>query len=100
MGDRDVGGPGSTVAGALPSDDELVVLALAAGPRTVPAEDAVPMADYLGQDVGLLPDWYMPTPTTRVRARWRLPVVLALVAVFLVLEGLGLCSTFGHVVPG
>ena len=100
MSDRDVGGTGSGAAGALPTEDELVLLALAASPRTVPAEDAVPMAAYLGQDVGLLPDWYMPTPTTRVRARWRLPVVLALVAVFLVLEALGLCSTFGHVVPG
>ncbi len=100
MGDQYVSGPGSAVAGALPTEDELVVLALAAGPMTVPAEDAVPMAAYLGRDVGLLPDWYMPTPTTRVRARWRLPVVLALVAVFLVLEALGLCSTFGHVVPG
>ncbi|HVC68396.1 MAG TPA: hypothetical protein VND44_12440 [Acidimicrobiales bacterium] len=99
MSDQDVREPGPVVTGAIPTEDELVVLALAARPMTVPAEDAVPMAAYLGGDEGLLPDWYMPTPTTRVRARWRLPVVLGLVAVFLVLEALGLCSTFGHVVP-
>ena len=48
---------------------------------------------------GLLPAWYMPTPMSRVSPRWRLPVVLALVGVFLVIEAFGLCSTFGQVVP-
>jgi len=100
VSDHDAGEPGSVDVGAIPTEDELVDLALAAGPTTVPSEDAVPMAVYLGGDEGLLPDWYMPAPTTRARARWRLPVVLGLVAVFLVLEALGMCSAFGHVVPG
>ena len=90
---------GTVVAGAIPTEDELVELALAAEPTTSPTDDAVPMADYLGHDDGLLPDWYMPTPMSRVNPRWRLPVVLALVAAFLVIEAFGLCSTFGQVVP-
>jgi len=91
-------GPGSATD-LLPGDDELTRLALAAEPMTVPAHDAVPMADYLEQDDGLLPAWYMPTPMARVRPRWHLVVVLALVGAFLAIEALGLCSTFGQVVP-
>ena len=86
------------------SEDDLTTLALAAQPMAVPADDAVPMAVYLGQAAGLLPDWYMPAPMSRVGmsrgdSRWRLPVVLVLVGVFLVIEAFGLCSTFGQVVP-
>jgi len=85
-------------------EDDLTALALAAPPMEVPADDAVPMAVYLGQDPGLLPDWYMPAPMSRsglsrVHSRWRLPVVLVLVGAFLVIEAFGLCSTFGQVVP-
>ncbi len=97
-GDHD-GVRGRVGAGPILTEDELVELALAAEPTTVPTDDAVPMADYLGHADGLLPDWYMPTPMTRVSPPWRLPVVLALVAAFLVIEAFGLCSTFGQVVP-
>ena len=81
------------------SEDELTELALAAEPLLVPAEDAVPLAVYLDEEPGLLPAWYMPTPMARVSPRWRLPVVLALVAAFVIIEAFGLCSTFGQVVP-
>jgi hypothetical protein len=86
------------------TEDDLTALALAAPPMAVPADDAVPMAVYLGQGTGLLPDWYMPPPMSRmgmsrVHPRWRLPVVLVLVGAFLVIEAFGLCSTFGQVVP-
>ncbi len=81
------------------TEDELTRLALAAEPMDVPAEDAVPLSSYLELDDGLLPAWYMPTPMSRVSPRWRLPVVLALVGAFLVIEAFGLCSTFGQVVP-
>jgi len=81
------------------TDDELTRLALAAAPLTVPADDAVPLAQYLELDDGLLPTWYMPTPMARISPRWRLPVVLVLVGAFLVIEAFGLCSTFGQVVP-
>jgi len=80
-------------------EDELTALALAADPIQVPTDDAVPLAAYLAQEPGLLPAWYMPTPMARVSPRWRLPVVLALVAAFLAIEASGLCSTFGQVVP-
>jgi hypothetical protein len=80
-------------------EDELTALALAAEPLLVPADDAVPLSAYLDQEPGLLPAWYMPTPMARVSPRWRLPVVLALVAAFLIIEAFGLCSTFGQVIP-
>ena len=79
--------------------DELTALALAALPGRPPAADAVPLATYLGDDPGLLPTWYMPTPMTRIRPRWRTPVVLAIVAAFVAIEAFGLCSTFGQIVP-
>jgi hypothetical protein len=88
------------VGGRAPiGEDELTALALAAEPLLSPADDAVPLADYLAQEPGLLPAWYMPTPMNRVSPRWQLPVVLALVAAFLVIEAFGLCSTFGQIVP-
>lgn len=85
--------------GGCPSDAELTALALAAPPLERPADDAVPLATFLGLEPGLLPAWYMPTPMARIRPRWRLPVVLALVAAFVAIEAFGLCSTFGQVVP-
>ena len=61
--------------------------------------DAVPLAEYLGQSDGLLPLWYMPSPMVRGGSRWRLPVVLVIVGAFVLIEALGLCSTFGQLVP-
>jgi hypothetical protein len=81
------------------TDEELTRLALGAAPMTVPTEDAVPLAQYLELEDGLLPAWYMPSPMARHHARWRLPVVLALVGAFVAIEAAGLCSTFGQVVP-
>lgn len=86
---------------ALPfTDDELAELALNGDPDEPLDEDAVPLSVYLGQVPGLLPSWYMPAPMTRSRRRWELPVVLVIVAAFLIIEALGLCSTFGQIVPG
>jgi hypothetical protein len=82
------------------TDEELEELALAADPDAPLDDDAVPMASFLGRDVGLLPQWYMPSPVGRSGGRWRAPVVLVIVAAFVVIEALGLCSTFGQVVPG
>ncbi len=86
------------------TDDELCALALGAEVGGPPADDAVPLADYLDargsdDDGGLLPTWYMPTPMARVSPRWRTPVVLAIVVAFLLIEAAGLCSTFGQIVP-
>jgi len=82
------------------TEAELTELALAADPSLAADTDAVPMAEYLGQVDGLLPQWYMPTPMVRGGSRWRLPVVLVIVGAFVIIEALGLCSTFGQLVPG
>jgi hypothetical protein len=42
----------------------------------------------------------MPTPMARRARGWRVPVVLAIVAAFLIIEALGLCSTFGQLTIG
>jgi len=81
------------------TEAELTALALAAEPDGRIDDDAVPVAEYLGQHGGLLPQWYMPTPMARSGSRWRIPVVLAIVAAFVVIEAFGLCSTFGQLVP-
>jgi len=101
MGQESMGGG----ADLLPlTEEELCALALGTEAGRPPADDAVPLADYLdarapGDAPGLLPAWYMPTPMARVSPRWRTPVVLAIVAAFVLIEAFGLCSTFGQVVP-
>lgn len=81
------------------SEAELTALALAADATGPIDDDAIPVAEYLGGQRGLLPDWYMPSPMARTGARWRIPVVVAIVAAFVIIEAFGLCSTFGQLVP-
>ncbi len=84
------------------TEEQLTELAMAADPNEPIDEEAVPLSVYLGgleQSGGLLPQWYMPTPMARSGSRWRLPVVLVIVAAFVVIEASGLCSTFGQLVP-
>ena len=85
------------------TEEELCALALGSEAGRPPADDAVPLADYLGAQAddacGLLPAWYMPTPTSRMSPRWRTPVVVTIVAAFVLIEAFGLCSTFGQAVP-
>jgi hypothetical protein len=84
------------------TEEQLAELAMAADPNEPMDEDAVPLSVYLGgleQSGGLLPQWYMPTPMARSGSRWRLPVVLVIVAAFVIIEASGLCSTFGQLVP-
>ena len=78
------------------TDDELAALALAADPHAPIADDAVPIGEYLSEEPGLLPSWYMAAATARVGGgRWRTVVVLSVVAAFLAIEALGLCSAYG-----
>jgi hypothetical protein len=77
------------------TDEELTQLALSADPDAPLDPEAVPLSSYLTQLPALLPDWYMPTPSGRGGGRWRTTVILGVVAAFLVIEALGLCSTFG-----
>jgi len=43
-----------------------------------------------------LPDWYMPPAMVRGCKRWRIPIVLTIVAAFVIIEAFGLCNTFGQ----
>ena len=81
------------------TEAELTELALAADPDAPLGEDAVPLSVYLDQAPGLLPSWYMPSPMARPVKGWRIPVVVVIVAAFVIIEAFGLCSTFGQLVP-
>jgi len=80
------------------SDDELAELALATTPHEPLGDDAVPLSVYLSALPGPLPDWYMPPALARGGGRWRGPVILAVIAAFLVIDAFGLCSTYGQLV--
>lgn len=82
------------------TEAELEELALSDDPDAVPADDAVPLDAYLALSSGPLPLWYMPSPMARVGKGWRTPVVLAIVAAFVLIEAFGLCSAYGQVVVG
>jgi hypothetical protein len=78
------------------TDEELTELALAADPDRPLDPDAIPIGEYLAQEPGLLPSWYMAAVTARAGAnRWRAVIILAVVAAFVTIEAFGLCSTYG-----
>lgn len=82
------------------SDDELTVLALAADPCEQVGDDAVAVDLSGGRGAGaaLLPDWYMPVPQVHGANRPRVMVFSVVVLSLLVLNGLGLCVTYGKIV--
>ena len=82
------------------TDAELTALALAADPELPLDEDAIPLTSYADQSAAALPEWYMPPVTARRGKPWRTSVVLAIVVAFLVIEAVGLCSTYGQLVIG
>ena len=92
------GGDGE-MSGAELTEAELTELALAADPDAPLEEGAVPLSVYLDQAPSLLPSWYMPFPMARPGRGWRIPVVVVIVAAFVIIEAFGLCSTFGQLVP-
>jgi hypothetical protein len=78
------------------TDEELTTLALAADPLEPLPEDAVPLSVHLAQFGPALPGWYMPsTMRSGPGRRWRMPVVIAIVSAFLLIDALGLCNTYG-----
>jgi hypothetical protein len=79
------------------TDEELTALALAADPDQAPDPDAVPLADYLGETSELLPSWYMAPVGTARAGRWQRLVILAVIAAFIGIEAVGLCSTYGQI---
>jgi hypothetical protein len=89
-----VGALDSAVAEEI-TDDELTELALAADPEEPLSEDAVPISAYLSQFASPLPLWYMPPVVKSGGRRWRTPIVLAVVAAFVLIDVMGLCNTYG-----
>jgi hypothetical protein len=91
LGDTDLtGGP--------ITDAELTALALACDPNQPLDPDATPLDLYRDQPFGLLPRWYMP-PVTAIGSRpWRTPVVIAIIAAFLLVDAFGLCITYGQLI--
>ncbi len=79
------------------TDEELTQLALAADPDAPLSEDAVPMGVHLSQFAAApLPLWYMPAVARSGGGRrWRLPLVIAVVSAFFLIDALGLCNTYG-----
>lgn len=78
------------------SDEELTALALAADSDQPLDPDAVPLADYLAEGFGPLPEWYMAPVMARHSGRRRQAIILAVVGAFLLIEAFGLCSTYGQ----
>jgi hypothetical protein len=79
----------------LVTDADLATLALSSDPGAPLDPDAVPMDVYLGQVAGPLPEWYMPTARARVSRRWTRLVVVGIIGILLVIEAVGLCTTYG-----
>jgi hypothetical protein len=96
-------GPGPSLDDdAAISDEDLAAEALAAEPLDVVGEDAVCWWDMTDEgDLGLLPDWYMPSAKAGARrlVGWKRVLAWTLVIMFLAINAAGLCSTYGRVVP-
>ena len=87
--------PGDPSYGEQLTEAELTALALAADPNAPLSDDAIPLSMHLAQFAGALPGWYMPPAMARNGSKWRVPVIGAIVAAFVLIEGLGLCNTYG-----
>ena len=75
------------------TDEELEAEALAADPNAPIDDDAEPFGGQ--QEAGLLPEWYMPVDGTIRRTRSRRVVVIGIIVALLVVNGAGLCVTYG-----
>jgi hypothetical protein len=80
------------------ADEELAALALAADPDTPVPHDAVPIRTRERDE--LLPDWYMPAPTSGARPGWRRRIAITAVSSILLINAAGLCVTYGPVTFG
>ena len=76
------------------TDDELAALALAADPDAPIPDDAVPFGQA-EHDGALLPEWYMPAPSSVRRTRPRVVGVSLIIASLIVVNGAGFCVTYG-----
>ncbi len=96
--DYDEGVDHSDLTGEQITDAELTALALACDPNQPLDPDATPLDLYPDQSFGLLPRWYMPPVTAIGSRRWRTPVVVAIIAAFLLIDAFGLCITYGQLI--
>ena len=76
---------------------EVEALALQGDPEAPLAADAVPWHPHHDGD-GLLPDWYMPSPSSRRLGGWRRLVAWLIVGSALAVVASGLCNTYGELV--
>ncbi len=77
------------------ADDELAALAMAADPDQPVDSNAIPIALPTATMSDLLPEWYMPAPMSSGRGRARRMVLAAVAVVLVVINGAGLCVTYG-----
>ena len=75
------------------TDAELERAALAADPDAPIADDAEPFLPDEPND--LLPEWYMPAPRGLRRTPGRRLAVIGIIVSLLVVNGAGLCVTYG-----
>ncbi len=75
------------------TDEELEAEALAADPNAPIDDDAEPFGG--ATDAGLLPAWYMPVNGPIRRTRSRRVMVIGIIVALLVVNGAGLCVTYG-----
>ncbi|MGI8756445.1 MAG: hypothetical protein ACR2MB_11415 [Acidimicrobiales bacterium] len=85
------------------TDDELTAAALAADPDAVADGDAPSLWEMdASPRGGLLPSWYLPvSPAGSRRLRgWRRRLAYLVIATFLAIDAVGLCSTYGPLIFG
>ncbi|HVB51677.1 MAG TPA: hypothetical protein VND89_08095 [Acidimicrobiales bacterium] len=79
----------------MPTDDELIALALAADPESPVDLNAEPYHFGLGFNRNALPQWYMPSPMASGRGRGTKVVIVSVVIGMMVIAAFGLCITSG-----
>ncbi len=78
------------------TDEELTALALSADPHPQFDHHRAPWG-VRGDESGLLPGWYMPSPTRSRRSVATTVTVGVLIVSFVLINALGLCVTYGWV---
>lgn len=78
------------------SDEELTELALSADPNPAIDPGVSPWRPVAGAGAALLPEWYMPAPSSSGRGTGTRAAVGLIVAGFVLINALGLCITYGY----